>query len=304
MVTVVASIASWYLSWWIDIEGSFTIGLSDSCPRGLGSYTYAGRAWRSSVDPSSPIYNNNKYNNVLKFFGMAITLWLLLKEFKRLCSKDKLILCLGDNTSTITWIFKSSFPYSLFCYKVVRFVGRKVASIILKSDQFIATQHILRKWNIIVDCLTFKGKDMKDHKGNIKTNLVSFENPPNDVVSHRIVSKSPQLVPQGFKIPHLLSKIFCAQHMVQILKSLLMQEWKKDLKYRTEFGGNRSATAKTYSAKTTQILHKYQTSNRVLHTGLPWVAPKTQVLYSRRHYLRILPVNGRKNSQRSHVFFR
>ena len=67
------------------------MGFSNSCPYGLGGYIHAGQAWRLAVNPKSLVYHNNSTNNVLKFLGLAIMLWLSLEEGSRLGLRDEII---------------------------------------------------------------------------------------------------------------------------------------------------------------------------------------------------------------------
>ena len=80
------------------------IGFSDSCPQGLGGLTHGGRGWRLKVNPESAAYGEDISNNLLEFFGMAITLWLSLIECQELKLIDEIILILGDNTCAISWV--------------------------------------------------------------------------------------------------------------------------------------------------------------------------------------------------------
>ena len=84
------------------------LGFSDSCPRGLGGYTHGGRGWRLAIDSSSPIFDDDSANNALEFLGLAITTWLSIMECDSAGLTNELILVLSDNTSAITWVYKSS----------------------------------------------------------------------------------------------------------------------------------------------------------------------------------------------------
>lgn len=205
----------------LNLRDPWQLRFSDSCPRDPGGYTHTGRAWCLFVDWSTNIYNCNGCNNVLKFLGMVVILWLSLKQCKEIDIKDKLILCLGYNTSAIAWMFKSYLPWYLFYYKSVRFVARKVDTIVFKSDQFIVTQHIPRKRNIILDWLTFTGKDRKDHKGNIKTNQIAFNKLPNDIVSDRIRSIPASSFCKGSKYPMCQKKYYISHSAQRKLSNCL-----------------------------------------------------------------------------------
>jgi hypothetical protein len=84
------------------------LGLSDSCHYGLGGFTWSGRAWRLRIPLSSPLYGDDTVNDVLEFLAMAITLWIITIECDEQHTKHEYILSLGDNTSAIGWLFRSS----------------------------------------------------------------------------------------------------------------------------------------------------------------------------------------------------
>jgi hypothetical protein len=56
----------------------------------------------------SPIYGVDIENNVLKFLGIAVTVLLATIKCAKLGGKQACILALGDNTSAIGWLYKSS----------------------------------------------------------------------------------------------------------------------------------------------------------------------------------------------------
>ena len=136
----------------LTIRNPTRIGFSDSCPKGLGGFTVpTGTAWRLKVQETSPIYNDDTANSPLEFLGMVITLWLSLLDCKALGLKHELILLLGDSTSAICWMFKSSLPTDSCYYKTVTFLARKVADLSIEFDQFIASQHVKGCQNVISD---------------------------------------------------------------------------------------------------------------------------------------------------------
>ena len=160
---------------------------------------------------------------------MAITLILSLEECEALGLVDEIILILGDNTSAISWIIRSRLPSKSIYYSCVHFIARTIAAKVSASKNFVSQQHLAGLRNLICDWLSFEGSDRTDHKGTAKQNPVAFDKPPNDVVSHRIVSSFSQLVPQGFKISHLPPEIFSfAQAAVRILEQSLMQKQKEE----------------------------------------------------------------------------
>jgi hypothetical protein len=49
-------------------------GLSDSCPFGMGGFTWKGRAWRLRIPPECLLHGVSEANNVLEFLAMAVTI--------------------------------------------------------------------------------------------------------------------------------------------------------------------------------------------------------------------------------------
>lgn len=182
------------------------IGFSESCPQGLGVYTHGGRGWRLKTNPKLAAYGEDVSNNLLEFLGMAITTWLYLLECDKLGLVDELILVLEDNTSAILRIFKSCRPLDSIYRKAVIFIARKLGNLVLRSKIFIASQHLPRIPNLTADWLSFEGTSRLEN-GASKQNPIAFDCPPNDVVTHRILSSFPQLFPVGFRVCHLPTKI-------------------------------------------------------------------------------------------------
>ena len=75
---------------------------SDSCPSGIGGYSLAGRAWRLLIPLHIPIRQANNINNYLEFLAMIINIWVACLEGPK---SPQCLLALGDNTSTIGWVF-------------------------------------------------------------------------------------------------------------------------------------------------------------------------------------------------------
>ena len=139
------------------------IGFSDSYPLRLGGFTHGGRGLRLKLNPALVALGEDISNNVLEFLGMAITLWLSLLKYEGLGLENELLLILGNNTSAISWIIRSSLPKSSVYRPAVLFIARKIASIISKSQNFIVPRYIPGQLNSIVDWLSFKGEERLKH---------------------------------------------------------------------------------------------------------------------------------------------
>jgi len=169
------------------------IGWSDSCPFGLGGFTLKGRAWRLRVPRSSPIYGDDRANNALEFLGMAINVLLMLDSSE--VSSFPCLLALGDNTSAIGWIFRSGqIPRESIYFHTVKMIARKIAWEAIEGGAQIMSQHFKGTKNIIADILSFAGSE----RG--KTHTLTLDNPPDSVLTQRILAHYPQLVPQCFDI--------------------------------------------------------------------------------------------------------
>ena len=242
---------------------------SDSCPLGLGGFTHNGRAWRLRINPSSPIWGVDKANNALEFLGMCITIWLSLRECKDLKLVEEIILGLGDNSSAVHWIRRSSLPTKSIYYSAINFISRKLAEIVSSSGNFIVSQHISGERNVISDYLSFEGTDRSFKKkmevdgqillvDKISVNPVAHDKPPNDVLTQRILSDFPQLVPPGFKISHLPEEMLSfAQQAVQLLESSLIHAQRAEAKPMTDTGVDGLDSASITSTVKTPALSEY-----------------------------------------------
>ena len=178
------------------------IAWSDSCPFGLGGYTLRGGAWRIKVPVGCPFYGHDSVNNVLEFLGMAISVLLLLREAAEDGEKFPCLLVLGDNTSAISWIFRSGrIPRSSRYYPIVKEIARRIALDVTQGGAQLCSQHIAGKMNVISDLLSFEGDCRQE------TNPLTKDRPPNDVLTARILKYHSQIVPSGFEIRRLPPEI-------------------------------------------------------------------------------------------------
>jgi hypothetical protein len=175
---------------------------SDSCPFGIGGFLLtSGRAWRIRIPKTSPIYGLQIANNWLEFLGMVINIWLQVQELQG-SSKSACILALGDNTSAIGWLKKTSHidkssPY----FHTVNMIANKLASLIIDSEHCLASQHFPGRLNWVSDCLSFEGTS----RG--KPHPLASDCPPDDVLTQRFLQYTPQLIPEGFVISPLPDEI-------------------------------------------------------------------------------------------------
>ena len=176
--------------------------ISDSCPYGMGGMTSNGRSWQLSVSPDAPFSSDDAANNVLEFIALAITLKTEIDELKKQKLTEEVILALSDNTSAIHWVFKTGrVQQNSKYFKVTNFVAQSIATWLMQSNNFICTQHIPGIHNFVTDLLSFQGTVRVRGKGGAisdKINPLTEDCPPNDVLTDRILSTCPQLVPTAF----------------------------------------------------------------------------------------------------------
>jgi hypothetical protein len=168
---------------------------SDSCPFGLGVYySLRGRAWRIRVLCDCPFYGDDTVNNVLEFLGRAISVLMLLKEAAEDQEDHPCIPALGDNTSAVSWIFRSGrIANTSRYYPTVKFIARTIASRALTVGAQICLQHLAGVMNIVAVLLSFEG----DCRGT--TNPITVDCPPDDVLTERVHKFYLQVVPSGSK---------------------------------------------------------------------------------------------------------
>ena len=205
---------------------------SDSCPFGLGGYTLSGNAWRLRVPQDCNFYGDDSVNNVLEFLGMAISILLLLHEARQSGESFPCLLVIGDNTSAISWLFRSGrVPRSSRYYAIVKSIARKVATEVTDSRAQLCSQHIAGSMNKISDLLSFEGYCRS------YSNPLTKDCPPDDILTQRILIHHSQIVPDGFKIRRLPSEVeLFALSTMQIIARSWSQESSHPTKETTDIG--------------------------------------------------------------------
>ena len=160
----------------------------------------------------------------------------------------------------LSWIIRSSLPKSSVYRPAVLFIARKIASKVSKSQNFIVPQHLPGSINSTADWLSFEEEERMEHRSRrLVVNPITYDYPPNDVVSNRILSSFSQLVPAGFKILHLPKDVtLFACQAVQILELSLMQKLRQEAKIMTGFGEDGATSARTFLEKKISCLTEYQ----------------------------------------------
>jgi hypothetical protein len=89
--------------------------------------------------------------------GMAISIWL---ECLVPTDNSECILSLGDNISTVRWLFRSSHvDAASLSFNTIQLVARNVATLIMDSPHCLALQHIKGEHNVVSDLLSFEKSD-------------------------------------------------------------------------------------------------------------------------------------------------
>jgi hypothetical protein len=215
------------------------IEISDSCPYGLGGFTWQGTAWRLRIPPGSPLYGLHTANNALEFLAMVVTIWLMvIKATKPFQS----FLGLGDSTSAIGWLFhsvslKGSSSYTMATTTIM---ARKMAVILMKADHCLFGQHLPGSINTVADQLSFTSQ-MRE----VKINMLAHDSPCNAELTDRFHTLMPQLIPGSSAISQLPDTIlFLVVLVLRTMESSMTPSAKQHSNARTGHGlvGSGSAT--------------------------------------------------------------
>ena len=119
---------------------------SDACLTGMGGYESSGRAWRWEI----PLDCRGRVTlNCIEYIAWIITIQLFIQNN---IDPEPCILSLLDNSSAISWIFKSSFDYS--SKSLNSHLARHLATMMLDNDACLYSQHIAGSNNVIADSLS------------------------------------------------------------------------------------------------------------------------------------------------------
>jgi len=234
------------------------VAWSDSCPFGIGGYTLQGNAWRVRVPTNCPFYGDDSVNNVLEFLGMAISVLLLIDEAQEDEEKFPCLLVLGDNTSAISWLFKSGrVPRSSRYYHAVKLIARHVALKVTTSKSKLCSQHLAGVSNKISDLLSFEGTCRS------KVEPLTADCPPNNILTSRIHQFHSQIVPVGFEIHQLPNEI---ESFVVSVMQIVAKSWRPERKPPTsdeiDTGDDGAVICSTQEWTTTPSSIRYPTTER------------------------------------------
>ena len=113
-------------------------------------------------------------NNILKFIGMAVSVWLECLE----AEDQDCILAAGDGTLATGWVHNTSrLDTKLAAHATHLMVARHVAMILLNAGCCLASQHL--KLNTVADLVSFAGGITR---AGGKTHPIAHDDPPNDIL--------------------------------------------------------------------------------------------------------------------------
>ena len=187
---------------------------SDVCPFELRGYSISGWAWRLQLPKGHPLRGHPGINNLLEFTAMVVNIWL---ECIDSTVPHPCILAVGDSTSAIRWLFKSSKLNSSpgAGHAAHLFVARKLASILIDHAACIASQHIRGEQNLVADLLSLSGTS---ERGN--PHPLAQDNPPNDVITQQFRDEFTEQVPEDFVISQLPNEVLSF-----VLRALQIAAW-------------------------------------------------------------------------------
>ena len=187
---------------------------------------------------------------------MAISVLLLLDEARGEGEQFPCLLVMGDNTSAISWLFKSGrLPRSSRYYPIVKAIARRIASDVTRGGAQLCSQHIAGSTNIISDLLSFEG-DCRQY-----TNPLTEDCPPDDILTNRILLYHSQIIPSGFKIQMLPLEIESfARSVLQIIGTSWSQKESPLTKETTGTGGDGASSSKIGGWETIPSSIRYPTT--------------------------------------------
>ena len=212
------------------------IGWSDACPFGMGGYNTAGRAWRLLIDPKSPIFGESRVNNALEYLAMTVNAIVSCRDVPD--QPSPCVLALGDNTSAIGWLYRSSRLHQPH-HAVHLQIARHLANEMIQNDCCLYSQHIPGARNIIADLLSYDGQ------GRDKPHPIAHDQPDDATLTRRFHA-SPHYSSQitsNFRISPLPPDIDSwLRRTLQTLESYASVELSSPSSPPTEHGGDGAAT--------------------------------------------------------------
>jgi len=248
---------------------------SDSCPVGLGGWNTRGRAWRVRIPEECVLFGQQGINNLLEFLAMAVNVRLECEHPNWAADSDEFpcILALGDNTSALGWLHRSSHLSASDPFHEAHLqIARDVARVVLNSDACLASQHVKGKLNVVADLLSFAGTHRAD-----KAHPIAFDDPDDAELTRRFHSLLHQQIPEDFEICPLPSDIL--SWISQILQTAA-SSWTPSRKGATKRGTGSGAVGKDSSPKPAFVVTPssllYPRTSKRLYSNLSFPATDLQ----------------------------
>ena len=124
----------------------------DACPRGLGGYSKAGRAWRFII-PHHLL--GRAHINLLEFLAILVSVWLDIIEES--VKPLDCLLVMGDSTTAVGWLHKTRImkkDMQVDDFQAQTKVARKLATLIIENNMCLYSQWFPGKKNVIADSLS------------------------------------------------------------------------------------------------------------------------------------------------------
>ena len=204
------------------------IGWSDACPFGMGGYNTAGRAWRFLILPNSPVFGESRVNNILEYIAMTVNAIVSARDANK--NFAPCVLALGDNTSAIGWLYRSSRlhkPHHSIHLKVARHLAHEI----INTNCCLYSQHIAGSHNVVADLLSYDGG------GHDKPHPIAYDKPNDAILTSRFHSSYATQITANFTISPLPPDIDSwLQQTMQTLESFVTDALSKPLSQPTELG--------------------------------------------------------------------
>jgi hypothetical protein len=175
---------------------------------------------------------------------MVVNVWLMCETFTE---KSESLLAIGDNTSAIGWLFRSSrIDHDSLHYDALQLGARKLVTLITDSEHCLASQHIKGDANLVAGLLSWSG----NVRGS--PHPLAMDQPSDEELTRRFHSHLPQLIPEYFQISLLPSEILSWITLaLRTAESSWIRKTSRDTKVGTESGGAAGDPAATPPASLT-----------------------------------------------------
>jgi hypothetical protein len=160
------------------------------------------------------LYGDATVNNLLELLAIVITIWLQLVEDP---DTENCIMALGDNTSALGWIYRSShIDVTSLYFETTNVIARKLSQLVTNSRSCLASQYVKGHHNTVANLLSFTTQTR-----GTKIHPLASNNLPDDILTQCFLRQLPQRVPKDFAIlplpRHVLS--FATQVLVLVESS-------------------------------------------------------------------------------------